>query len=299
MGASPLAEMPPPAARPAALIAAVRAASEAEGVAGAWQWALYGTCPSPITGRPARGVPPAPAEMIAEAKTADGEVIPLDQRIYDTDPQLAGARRILEWVSGICDEIPLPPGDRGRFIGARDDYARTDEQIRTVLSWARSGLAVHDLPASMDPVTAMQPWRWPPTWQDAAWLRGVTDLLAWVCGERDAAPLSGERISLPSLADAGDEYGCAYDVLEQGRPGGQPVQPSRYPPPQYGEAIQAAYDWLCGARTIPPVDRHGHGAYFGCRDRATPCTCTPVSFCPSNGCQACAFSLCALSREAA
>ena len=293
----------PPVTRPAALVAAVRRESitrlGTNGAVGqAWQWALAGTCPSPVTGRPAPGSPPPHAELIAEAKTADGQTFPASQRIYDTDPQIAAARRVLEWLASNTDEIPLPAGGRGRFVGARDDYARPDQVIREVLSWAQFGLGAGDLPAPMDPLFATRPWQWNASWMDAAWLRGTRDMLAWVAGDRDTAPLSGEIAHLPPLADAMIEYGLAYDVLEQGRPGGQPVQPATYPPPQYGEAVQATCDWLSGALTSPPADRHGHGAYSGCRERDVPCRCTVTGGCAGDDCAACAFSRCALGQAA-
>jgi len=266
-------QLSPAVVRSPELVRAVRAESLAQvGVSGpaarAWEWALTGTCASPVTGRePTPGSVPGREELITEAKIAGGEIIPSFQRIYDADQQVSAARRVLEWLSGNTDEIPLPAGNRGRFIGARDDYARTGEQVREVLAWARFGLMRFDLPDPMVPAVAMRPWQWQASWMDAAWLRGARDMLAWVCGAHDQAPLSGTVICLPSLADAADEYGYAYDVLEQGRPSRQPVQHAIYQPPQYGEAVQAAYCWLSGERTSPPADRHGHGPYSGCRER--------------------------------
>ena len=103
--------------------------------------------------------------------------------------QLREARHILRWLIGDTDEIPVDDDNRGRFIGARDDYARTDEQIREVRDHARRGLEISDLPDPMDPADAQNPWRWPATWMHAAWLRGVRDLLDWVLGDRPTAPL--------------------------------------------------------------------------------------------------------------
>ena len=50
-------------------------------------------------------------------------------------------------------------------------------------------------------------------------------------------------------------------MILQGRPGGLPVRPDTYPPPQYGEAIQVAIRWLRGEATTPPVDGLGRAAY--------------------------------------
>ena len=71
--------------------------------------------------------------------------------------QLGEARHILRWLIGDTDEIPVDDDNRGRFIGARDDYARTDEQIRQVRDRARRGLEAFDLPDPMDPADAQQP----------------------------------------------------------------------------------------------------------------------------------------------
>ena len=103
--------------------------------------------------------------------------------------QLGEARHILAWLVGDTDEIPVDDDNRGRFIGARDDYARTDEDIRQVRDHARRGLETFDLPEPMDPADARNPWRWDASWMNAAWLRGVRDLLDWVLGERAASPL--------------------------------------------------------------------------------------------------------------
>jgi hypothetical protein len=53
----------------------------------------------------------------------------------------------------------------------------------------------------------------------------------------------------------------------QGRPGGVPVEPGRYPPPQYGEGIQAAIRWLRGETAAAPVDAAGRGPYLYSSDR--------------------------------
>jgi len=87
----------------------------------------------------------------------------------------------------------------------------------------------------MDPDDAMNPWRWSPDWMNAAWLRGVRDLLDWVLGDHAAAPLSGQAIQLPTLYDFSYEEAAAEDVVLQGLPGGTSVDPVQYPPPQYGE----------------------------------------------------------------
>ncbi len=175
--------------------------------------------------------------------------------------QLGEARRVLAWLAGECDEISVEDENCGRFIGTRDDYARTDDDIRQVRDHARRGLEACDLPDLMDPADARTPWQWDAGWMDAAWLRGVRDLLDWVLGERATSPLCSRAVSLPTVYDLTYEDGAADDVVLQGRPAGLPVAPDTYPPPQYGEGLQETIRWLRGETTTPPVDQHGCGAY--------------------------------------
>jgi hypothetical protein len=39
------------------------------------------------------------------------------------------------------------------------------------------------------------------------------------------------------------------------------VEPATYPPPRYGEAIQAAILWLRGETIQPPADPEGNAPY--------------------------------------
>ena len=180
--------------------------------------------------------------------------------------QLREARRVLAWLAGDTDEIPVDDENRGRLIGARDDYARTDEEIRQVRDWALLGLQRSDLPHPMDTRDARHPWAWPAEWMDAAWLRGIRDLLE--LGPRRPRRLTAVRPDRRPAHRARPHLRrrAADDVALQGRPAGLIVDPDAYPPPQYGEAIQAAIRWLRGETTTPPVDHHGCGAYAACPD---------------------------------
>jgi len=259
-------QLPPAIVRSRQLIQAVLAQSLLEtgdqGCAAlAWDWALTGTRPSPVTLSLPLGHPPSRAEIHAEASAPpEGSTAPPGVPADYCD-QLSEARHVLTWLAGDTDEIPVDDDNRGRFIGARDDYARTDAHIRQVRDQARRALDAFDLPEPMDPDDAMNPWRWPAAWMNAAWLRGVHDLLDWVLGDRPAAPLSAQTIRLPSLYDLTYEEAAADDVVQQGRPGGEPVDPARHPPPEYGEAVQAVIRWLRGQTTTPPIDHHGHSPY--------------------------------------
>ena len=63
---------------------------------------------------------------------------------------------------------------------------------------------------------------------NAAWLRGVRDLLDWVLGDRPTAPLSGRTVGPPTAYDLTHEENIADDIIQQGRPGGLPTDPSRH-----------------------------------------------------------------------
>ena len=262
-------QMPPAIARSRQLVDAVLAQSLAEvGTDGraalAWEWALTGTRPSPVTLSLPVGRPPSRDEIVAEV-TAEAEGSTAQPGIpSDYCDQLGEARRILAWLAGEFDEIPIDDENRGRFIGARDDYARTADDIRQVRDHARRGLEACDLPDPMDPADARTPWQWDAEWMNAAWLRGVRDLLDWVLGDRAASPLCGRIVGLPAVYDLTYDDGAAEDVIPQGRPGGLPVDSQRYPPPQYGEGLQETIRWLRGETTTMPADQHGCGAYAVC-----------------------------------
>ena len=110
----------------------------------------------------------------------------------------------------------------------------------------------------MDPA-GRNPWQWDPAWMNAAWLRGVRDLLNWVLGDEYTSPLCNRFIVRPPPDYLVFEEEAAEETAQQGRPGGEPVDPDDHPP-QYGEAIQATIRWLRGEATSLPVN-HGSGPY--------------------------------------
>jgi hypothetical protein len=228
----------------------------------AWQWALTGTRPSPVTLSLAPGRPPSREEILAEAAAEpEGSTAPPGVP-SDFRDQLRETRAVLAWLAGGTDEMPVDDDNRGRLIGARDDYARTDDDIRQGLDHVLLGLKAFDLPETMSTSDAKHPWRWDPAWMNAAWLRGVRDILIWALGEIPASPLCQRTVGLPTTYDLTYEEAAADDVVLQGRPGGHPVDPRSYPPPQYGEGVQAAISWLRGKATAPPTDHHGHSPYW-------------------------------------
>jgi hypothetical protein len=251
----------PAIARPRPHVEAVLAQSLREAGPGgraalAWAWALTGSRPSPVTLALAPGRPPSREEILAEAAAQpEGSTAPPGVPA-DFRDQLRETRSVLAWLAGHSDEIPVDTDNRGQFIGARGDYVRTDADIREVREHALHGLAACDLPEPLSPADARHPWRWDPGWMRAAWLRGVRDLLGWVLGDRPAAPLC-RRAGQPSTYELTYEDTAADEVVMQGRPGGRRVDPASYPPPQYGEGVQAAIRWLRGQATRPPTGGGG------------------------------------------
>jgi hypothetical protein len=259
-------QLSPAIARPRQHVEAVLAQSLRETgpdgrTALAWVWTLTGTRPSPVTLSLAPGRPPSREEILAEADAEpEGSTAPPGVPA-DFRDQLRETRAVLAWLVGDTDEIPVDDGNRGRLIGARGDYARTDDEIRQVFDRALLGLKADDLPEPMSPSDAKHPWRWDVGWMNTAWLRGVSDILTWVLGECPTSPLCERAVALPTTYDLTYEEAAADNVVMQGRPGGLPVDPATYPPPQYGEGIQATIAWLRGEATSPPLENNGRSPY--------------------------------------
>ncbi len=320
--------LPATVIRPRPLVITVMGRSLAECTPGsrtaaAWQWALTGQGPSPISGTPATGSPPAGAEITAEARhgtdaSPPGCGWPPWRDASDPDPDRQQARRVLRWLTGAADAIPLLDPARGRLTGARFHFARTDEEIRRVRGCAVHGLAEHgDLPQAMSAWRAEQPWKWPASWMNAAWLRGTIAYIDWILGETHVAPLSGQHVLLDpdaTLASPEPPYaqadliamrgvGCGAASIEeelmtyldavimQGHEGQPQAEPERYPPPQWGEAVQQAHDWVTGEDSKPPADHHGCGGYHPCPGDIR-CSCELAGYCLRGQCPACADHMC-------
>ena len=268
-------QLSPAIVRPRAHVQAVLTQSLAETgpdgrAALAWDWALTGARPSPVTLTLATGRPPSREDILTEAQAEpEGSRAPAGVPA-DFRDQLREIRAILAWLVGGSDEIPLDDDNRGRFIGARGDCARTDDEMRQVRDKALLGLNARDLPDAMSSAQARHPWRWDAEWMNAAWLRGVRDLLTWVLGERDTSPLCDRAIGLPTTYDLTYDEAAADPIILQGRPGGIPVDPNTYPPPQYGEGIQATITWLRGETITAPVDPSGDSLYAANHQPSSP-----------------------------
>lgn len=317
--------LPPTVTRPRPLIEAIMSQSLREQgpdsrTAAAWRWALTGTGPSPVSLSSAVGLTPSPEEIIAEARydtTPEECAWPPWRYAFDRDPDRQQARRVLRWLTGAADAIPLLDPARGRYVGARFHLARTDEDLRRVRDWALHGLQEHgDLPDDMPLWQAERPWQWPSWWMNAAWLRGTVAYLDWVLGETPLTPLTRQckPLSLGCISGSPDPrltaalcstFGAgtgpreieeeisvhASGVFMQGREGQPPAEPDKWPPPQWGEAVDQAHNWATGEDAKPPADHHGCGDYHPCPGLRR-CSCEAAGYCLRGQCPACTDRIC-------
>jgi hypothetical protein len=267
----PTADIPDPLpaaiVRPRPHVQAIRAQSLLEmGTNGrtalAWDWALTGTRPSPVTLSIAPGSPPTRDQIRAEAAAPPEGSTAAPGVPTDFCDQLAEARRVLAWLAGSTDEIPVDDDNRGRFIGARDDYARTDDDIRQLRDHTRISLAAHEWPEIMTPDDTSSPRQSDADRMEAAaWLRGVHDLLDWILGERPATPLCHRTVQLPTVDDLTFEENAADELVAQSHSDSPLADSASKTALQYAEAVQATIHWLRGEATTPPVDHEGRGSY--------------------------------------
>jgi hypothetical protein len=295
----------------------------------AWWWVLTGHGVAPVSGTTGNGSPPKAADITAEARHGVDSCPPECgwppwRFARDPDPDRQQARRILRWLTGAADAIPLLDPGRGRYVGARFHFARTDDEIRRVRGWARHGLAEHgDLPENMPSWRAERPWQWPASWMNAAWLHGTVAYLDWILCESPISPLSRQSMPLDpvaTLAHPEPPYaqadlisirgvGCGVANIEeelmayldavvmQGHEGQPPAEPGMYPPPQWGEGVQLAHDWVTGEDSKPPADHHGCGGYHPCPGDVR-CSCEAVGYCLQGQCAACIDRRCGAGRSA-
>ena len=311
MDATPLpGQLPATVTRPRPLIEAVMAQSLHEQgpdsrTDAAWRWVLTGHGPAPVSQAPAIGHPPAADAITAEARYDPQEKCawPPWRHNFDPDPDRQQARRVLRWLTGAADAIPLADPGRGRYVGARFHFARTDDELRRVRGWAMHGIGEHgDLPA-MSRWDAERPWRWPAWWMNAAWLRGTIAYLDWILGDTRTTPLTFKVIHLappgvfpvyacpPTPDDIAEEIAMLAGVTMQGHEHQPPAEPDDWPPPQWGEAVEQAHDWATGEAAKPPADHHGCGDYYPCPGLRR-CSCEAAGYCLRGQCPACAERIC-------
>jgi len=313
-------QLPVTVTRPRPLIEAVMTQSVREHgpesrTVSAWRWVLTGHGPAPVTGTPGTGSPPSLEAIVAEARHGSPPMSwPPWRYAFDKDADRQQARRVLRWLTGAADAIPLLDLERGRFVGARLYLARTDGQLRQVRDWAQRGLREHgDLPGQIPMSQARRPWQWPSWWMDAAWLRGTIAYLNWILGDQAIAPVSRERKPLTpgshpdprvvaalrriygvsaGRGDIEEEiYVYAHGGMQQGREGQDPAEPAEWPPPQWCEAVVRAHDWATGESAEAPADQHGCGEYRACPDQLR-CACETAGYCLRSQCPACTGRIC-------
>jgi hypothetical protein len=269
--------------------------------AAAWQWALTGNVTSPVRRDQATGTPPDRARIAAEARYDPRDDPPGYRRmagplwVSDRDTDRRFARLVLLWLAGSCDLVPLAAGDRGRYVGARLYFARTDEDIRQVRTAALDRILADPMPQPVSAMQAARPWTMTAGQMNTFYLNGTLMFLMWVTGDSQDGPLTSQPAAHtpPDADDVEIELAALDVVVMQGRDRDYPAEPDTYPPPQYGEGIDAAFRWLTGEDTRPPVDHHGCGAYYPCPgDRR--CACEEAGRCLHGQCPACATRPCGL-----
>src|SRR5712692_5200334 len=114
-------QLPPVIVRSRQLIEAVLAQSVLEmggqgRTALAWAWALTGTRPSPVTLSLPPGYPPSQAEILAEVGARAEGSAALPGVPADFCDQLGEARRVLAWLAGESDAIPVDDDNRGCLV---------------------------------------------------------------------------------------------------------------------------------------------------------------------------------------
>jgi hypothetical protein len=275
-----LDELPEAVARSPSQLWSVFARSLGEqGAAGrtalAWRWALTGACPSPVTLAAATGRPPSRGDMLREAKA----VAELAGPAVDPGGQVLQARFVLEWMAGKIDALPLWNAGTGH-LRLTDGAAlpRSRSEVEAVYFWAllaRQRNSPREGSASAGERLAF------------AWARGALDLFAWACGEADEGPFSGDRISgRPNLYQISLDSCRGMAGIRLARQVGDAVRARRV------EAVMETFLWLAGWNELPPVDRHGHGAFEDCAERSAPCSCDTVGHCLEGACEACRQSRC-------
>jgi hypothetical protein len=228
----------------------------------AWEWALTGTRPSPVSLSSALGRPPSRDQILDEVEAPREGSTAQPGVPTDYQDQFAETRRVLAWLVGATDEVPVDSENRGQLIGARDDYARTDDDIRRVRDHALRVLRSAKVPAGVGPDHLSHQ---DTSQMKTAWLSGVRDQLDWVLGDRPDSPLCHRTVGLPTVYDLTYEENAAGEIAIDGCLGRTPANPTLCLRPQYSEAIVAAIRWLRGEATSAPVDQKGRGPYDSCR----------------------------------
>ena len=246
--------MPPPGTaivRPVRHVRAVRerylqrftdlAEAAASRSARAWSWALGETPIAPVTDQ-ATTVPPDRSAIEVEIAVAD------ERRLRgERENRADAAATILRWLIGADDHVPVRCSNPGELVGGFGDVVRSRKQITEMAALAAR--AQHKVAgSSLDTSARMGDQEG--VRQSADYLRGLWGTLAWVCGERAAAPISQGEIAAITARALKRERLRAEDAIEQG---GDRAAGSGVSPRSYGEGVMTAINWLLGDSSVAPA----------------------------------------------
>jgi hypothetical protein len=214
----------------------------------AWAWALGESTTAPVTDRETT-VPPTRADIEAEIAAAD------ERRLRgDRENRADAAATILRWLIGDDDRVPVRCESPGELVGGFGDIVRSRQQIADILALAtqsqqRAAAMARNFDADPDTRRLAQ--------QDADYLDGVVETLAWILGERAETPIAHRRSDELTTKDLKAERVHAEDVIHQAR---SPGMAGHLPPPPYGKGVKLGITWLLGDSTTPPVATGGRGS---------------------------------------
>ena len=94
--------------------------------------------------------------------------------------------------------------------------------------------------------------------------------------------MSGRRTAgRPTLYEVSLDVSRAMTGVIRAREAGDVVRARRR------ESLMETFLWLAGWNPLPPVGRHGHGAFENCPESGTTCCCSAAGGCLRDGCPAC------------
>jgi hypothetical protein len=191
-------------------------------------------------------LPPSRSEI-------ENEIAEADVRRFrgDCENRADAAAKVLRWLIGVDDHVPVPGGSRGALVGGFSEIVRSPEQIRDVLALAterqrQAAPMAKDIDANPNGRQRAQ--------QECAYLDGVSATLLGILGDHGEAPISGSRSRERTVRDLKTERVHAIDVIDEAR---EPWTRDRFLPPWYGAGVKETISWLLGDSTILPVNPSG------------------------------------------
>lgn len=210
----------------------------------AWAWALGETAIAPVTSR-VTSAPPDRSEIQAEIAAAD------ERRLRDGQGDRAdGAAIILRWLVGADDHVPVRCASPGELVGGFGDVVRSRRQLAAMEMAAAKAHQVaaaksRSVEAGLDEQEQVR--------EEADYLDGVAASLAWVSGQRVAAPISHGPNADGTAKVLKRERIHAEDAIE--RASDQRIVGS-LPTRCYAEGVKSTIAWLLGDTINAPVASH-------------------------------------------